>query len=349
MRRRLEDRVEDVQRIVLAARDLAASRGEGLSEALVRSTGLSREGVERVFERHLELAPSEDDVARLVARAGDADAVTVVLSANVFSGALRAISLARAAASDVVVRPSRRESVFARALVDAVRRRGDANVRLDPSLDLRSVASGEIHVYGRDATIAAVRRDARVPVRGHGSGMGVAWISSRADLDASSGLLGGDVVAFDQRGCLSPRIAVVVGPPARAEAFAERLHAHLEALAAAVPRGVVPEDAAAEIARYVTTMTVANRALVGASHAVGIAPPGAPLVLPPSYRNVHVAHVSSVDEGRALLAPWARGIVAFGSDDPEDARSVAPPWARLSPLGAMQTPPFDGPVDGRVS
>lgn len=348
MRRSLEERVADVQRIVLAARDLAASRAEGLTEALVRSTGLSPQGVERVFERHLELAPSEDDVARLVARAGDAEAVAVVLSANVFSGALRAIALARAASIDVVVRPSRRESVFARALVDAIRHRGDTHVRLDPSLDLGSVAKGEIHVYGRDATIAAVRHDARVPVRGHGSGMGVAWISPRADLDASSGLLADDVVAFDQRGCLSPRIAVVVGPSSRAETFASSLHARLEALASIVPRGVVPDEDAADIARYVTTMTVANHALIGTSHAIGVAPSGAPLVLPPAYRHVHVAHVSSVDEGRALLAPWARGVVAFGSDDPEEARSVAPSWARLSLLGAMQTPPFDGPVDGRA-
>lgn len=349
MSRGLVARVADVQRIVLAARDLAASRGDGLSDALVRSTGLSPEGVERVFTRHLELSPKEDDVARLVARAGDADAVAVVLSANVFSGALRAIALARAAASDVVVRPSRREPVFAGALVDAVRRRGDTHVRLDPSLDLRSVASGEIHVYGHDATIAAVRRDARVPVRGHGSGMGVAWISSRADLDASSDRLADDVVAFDQRGCLSPRVAVVVGPPARAEALAGRLHARLEELAASVPRGVVPEEDAAEIARFVTTMTFAGRVLVGGSHAVGVAPPGAPLLLPPPYRHMYIVHVASLDEGRALLAPWARGIVAFGSDDPEEARGVAPPWARTSPLGEMQTPPLDGPVDGRVA
>jgi hypothetical protein len=48
-----------------------------------------------------------------------------------------------------------------------------------------------------------------------------------------------------------------------------------------------------------------------------------------------------------LLAPLAKGVVVIGSDDTTAARALAPAWARLAPLGAMQRPPLDGPVDLR--
>lgn len=342
-------RVEAVRNVILAARALAESRHEGLAQAVATSTGLSLEGVDLVFRKHLELDPSDADLDAFVTRAGEASSVAVILSANVFSAALRAVALARAASEDVVVRTSRRDPVFARALVSVLRARGDRAVRIDEALDPASIHSGEIHVYGRDETIAAVRRATTARVRGHGSGMGIAWITSRAALDLAAKSLAEDVVAFDQRGCLSPRVAIVVGPESRARTFAEALHAHLDRLDLEIPRGLVGPEDRAEIARYVDTMTFAASVLVSSTHTVGIAAPGMPLVLPPPFRNVHVAHVSSVDAGRAVLAPFARGIVTLGSDDRGEASSVAPSWARLSALGSMQRPPLDGPVDFRTT
>jgi len=49
----------------------------------------------------------------------------------------------------------------------------------------------------------------------------------------------------------------------------------------------------------------------------------------------------------AALAAVARFIVAIGSDDPERIAGLAPVGARRSPLGRMQRPPLDGPVDRR--
>jgi acyl-CoA reductase-like NAD-dependent aldehyde dehydrogenase len=340
--------MQDVRRLQRAARAVI-ERGAALVPAIVESTGLSTEGVELALARHIELDATEAELARLVEHAGDVSAVTVVLSANVFVGALRAIALARAASDDVVVRPSRRDPAFARALVEAAVTLGDPHVRIDEDLDVSSLAGGEIHVYGRDETIADIRAKAQpgVRVRGHGSGMGVAWISGGADLGAAARGLADDVVVFDQRGCLSPRIALVLGDEARASELADALHAELEPLSATVPRGAVPADERAASGRYVATMTYACRALVGNQHAIGIAPSGAPLVLPPPYRNVHVAACRSVEDAHRLLAPLAKGIVTIGSDDPESARALAPRWARLAALGAMQRPPLDGPVDLR--
>jgi len=348
MTRILADRIADVRRLQQAARDVIGQRAT-LVPAIVESTGLSTEGVELALSRHVELDATEADLEKLVAHAGDVSRVAVVLSANVFVGALRAIALARAASNDVVVRPSRRDPAFARALVEAVIARGDAHVRLDDQLDVATVQEGEIHVYGRDDTIAEVHAKAspRVSVRGHGSGMGVVLISADGDLGKAARGLADDIVVFDQRGCLSPRIAFVIGDEERASALADALHAELDRLDVSVPRGAVPADERAAAGRYVATMTYACRALVGNQHAIGVAAPGAPVVLPPPYRNLHVAACATLGDAAKLLAPLAKGVVIVGSDSMGAARALAPAWARLAPLGMMQRPPLDGPVDLR--
>ena len=348
MVRSAADRIADVRRLQQAARIVIAKRG-ALVPAIVESTGLSTEGVELALARHVEVEATDDDLARLVTRAGDVTRVAVMLSANVFVGALRAIAIARAASADVVVRPSRRDPAFARALVDAAVASGDEHLRIDDELDAATFDGGELHVYGRDETIAEVRAKAspRVRVRGHGSGMGVVWVSSKADIAKVARGLAEDVVVFDQRGCLSPRIALVHGDEDRAGALAEALHAELDRLDVSVPRGAVPADERAAGGRYVATMTYACRALVGNRHAIGIAPPGAPIVLPPPYRHVHVAACTSQADAAKLLEPLAKGIVSIGSDDQVAARELGPAWARVSDIGMMQRPPLDGPVDLR--
>jgi acyl-CoA reductase-like NAD-dependent aldehyde dehydrogenase len=336
-------RVDDVRSLLRAARKIVEDRA-AIVPAIAESTGLSAEGVELALTRHLELDATDEDLTRLVERAGDAPGVVVILSANVFVGALRAVALARAAAEDVVVRPSRRDPTFARALVAAA---GDPRLRLVDEVDVAAIETGEIHVYGRDDTIADVRARAGVAVRGHGSGMGVAWVSSSATVELAAQGLADDVVVFDQRGCLSPRVAFVEGDEARAGIFAEALHEALERLDASIPRGDLPAEERAASDRYVATMTYACRARVGQDHAIGVAAEGAPLILPPPYRHVHVVACKSIDGARFALAPLERGVIAVGSDDPAAARALGPPWARCAPLGEMQRPPLDGPVDLR--
>lgn len=343
MSRPFAERAADVGRLVEAAGRVAGR--DALVAKLVASTGLSREGVELGLDRHLELAPTEEEIGALVASAGDAKHVAVILSANVFVAALRAIAIARAASPSVVVRASKREPHFARALVEAV---GEPGLTVVEEIDFARLFGGEVHVYGRDATIASVRARVgeRIRVRGHGAGMGAALVGPGANLDDAARALADDVVAFDQRGCLSPRVALVEGE-GRAKAFAEALHGALEALEAKVPRGRVHEEERAEAARYEATLAFAGEVFRGGSHLVGLASPGSPLTIPPPGRHLHVAAVRSLDDAADLLRDLAPVIVALGTDDPERASRIAPTHARLSPLGRMQRPPLDGPVDLR--
>lgn len=342
MNRSASERARDVGRLVEAARDTVRDRA-AISSAIAEATGLSRQGVELGFTRHVELDPTDAEILSLVEGAGVAREVHVILSANVFVAALRAIAIARAAAPRVVVRPSRRDPSFARALVAAAR---DAAITLAEVVTVESIEEGEIHVYGRDETIADVQRRAAssVVVRGHGAGMGVALVGPTASLPEAARALAWDVVAFDQRGCLSPRIALVEGEPARAEEFAGALDAALGELARTVPRGLLAEEERALATRYADALAFAGSVWRAPDHVVGLAPPGAPLVVPPSGRHVHVAHTANIS---AALAPLARAIVAVGSTDTRRHAALAPPHARISALGEMQRPRLDGPVDLR--
>lgn len=347
MSRSVAARMADVRKVLECARAVFAGRAS-IASAIAEASGLTAEGVELGFAS-LEQDASDAELRAFVATAGVAERVHVVLSANVFVAPLRALALARAAAERVTVRPSPRDPVLTRALLEAAVVAGDDALTLVDGRDVASIDAGEVHVYGRDATIAAVRARVRpgVVVRGHGSGMGMAIVSRAAPLDATADALARDVVAFDQRGCLSPRLAMVVGSAARAEAFAEALHASLGALGMRVPRGRLFADERADACRWRDTLAFAGRVWDAKEHAVALAPEGALLPVPPAGRHVTVIPASSADAVVAALAPVARYIVAVGTDDLEGLGAMAPTHARRSVLGAMQRPPLDGPIDRR--
>ncbi len=353
MSRDVDERARDVRRWLDAAGVVHADRARH-APMLAASTGLSPEGVELGFES-LELDATPAEVRALVASAGDAACVHVILSANVFVAPLRAIAIARAASARVTVRPSSRDPTLAAALVAAA---ADPAVSIATARDLAGLEAGRIDVYGRDETIAAVRSRARagVVVRGHGAGLGVAFIAADADAGDFTGAqaltdlaaaLAADVAPFDQRGCLSPRVALVEGPPSRAAAFAGALHDGLAVLGSRVPRGVLTPDERSEATRWRETLAFAGRVWEGADHAVALAPPGSPLAVPPIGRHVLVAAAMSAAAARELLAPFARFVVTVGGRDPESLVALAPPHARRARLGRMQRPPLDGPVDRR--
>jgi acyl-CoA reductase-like NAD-dependent aldehyde dehydrogenase len=256
--------------------------------------------------------------------------------------AARAVALARAAAPRVIVRPSSREPVFARVLVEAL---GDAAITLVSTLDLAAITEGEVHVYGRDATIAEVRAAVRpsIRVRGHGAGMGIACIGRNDALEAAATALVRDVVPFDQRGCLSPRVAFVLGDVRRARRFARHVHDALIAAERTTPRGALDPQEREELTWYTETVSFGGELHEGKAHAVGV---GEQLLLPPPGRHVHVMNVDDAIALKETLAPVASAIAAVGYDDRSLALAL-PPHARQSALGRMQHPPFDGPVDRR--
>lgn len=292
----------------------------------------------------LEREATEEDLRALVASAGDAPRIHVILSANVFVAPLRAIAMARAASDRVTVRPSSRDPTLARALLAAA---------ADPAVSLAvdtPADADRIDVYGRDETIARVRADVRAGtragtvIRGHGAGLGVACVARGDAVDAAAASLAADVVPFDQRGCLSPRIAFVEGPSERGESFARALHDQLIDVGARIPRGELSPSERSEAVRWREALTFAGRVWSGADHAVAVAASEMPLAVPPGGRHVLIVPVPSASAARAALAPIAPFvIIAAGLE----ASAVAPPHARLAVLGRMQRPPLDGPVDRR--
>jgi len=335
-----------VRRLLDAAAEVASDAA--LVEPLCESTGLSAEGVRLALSRHLETDAGEAEVAALVAGAAPSPHVHVILSANVFTAPLRALAVACAASPSVSVRPSRRDPVFTRALLRAA---PGVGVTLVEHADVGAVAVGDVHVYGRDETIAQVRAAARpgVTVRAHGAGLGVAWVGHAADLEGAASALADDVVVFDQRGCLSPRVAFVQGDEERGVRFVAALGAWLSELGRTVPRGRLDPDERRAAARYAEAMTFAGRVVRGADHLVALGPTGGPLIVPPPGRHVHVLVVRDVEEARAVLGPVLRLVVAVGSDDTAAATHLVADATRgrFSALGRMQRPPFDGPVDLR--
>ena len=333
--------LERVRTLVEAAREVAADAG--VVAPLVLSTGLSPEGVALALHRCLETHPTDDDLAALVGRSSPARSVHVILSANVFTAPLRALAVACASSPAVTVRPSRREPVFTRALLARTANLGI----LEVDANVAAITAGEVHVYGRDETVAMVRAAAApgVRVRAHGAGMGAALISERADLEAAARVLAEDVVAFDQRGCSSPRVALVVGSPRRGERFAALLDAALGALSRAIPRGRLDDAEARDARRYVETITFAGLLLRGETHAVGFAV--GPLLVPPPGRHVHVTVADTLATARACLQPVERLLVAIGTDDATAVQEIVEARVRICQLGEMQRAPLDGPVDLR--
>lgn len=355
-----EERRRRIKRLIHLARrvaDPADALGIEARARLRGTSGLSREGIELALTRHLEANPSEDEIASLLRSTEPSIEASpprchVVIAANVCTSALRSIAVAVATSPTVLVRPSSRDPVLADILVRELAE-DDAFSEAGGSIALthgiNAAPSDELHIYGSDETITALRAASPpgVVIRGHGTGFGVALIEEGADLPVAAAALASDVIPFDQRGCLSPRIALVGGAPGRAVALFNALDGELRC--SKIPRGSFDEEARAELAMYRATVEALGTFREGPSHAVGLDPAPASLLLPPAARVVHVVPASA-ETALRLLAPWSTYIAAvgaFGEGSLLTALLALAPRARRSNLGEMQRPPLDGPVDRR--
>lgn len=354
MKEPLDQRLQRVQRLLRAARRVADpqdSIGRRARAVLPPTTGLSPAGVELALAQCLETDPGEAELRALCAAVPSVPRSHVLLSANVFVAAHRAIALALAASVQVEVRPSRRELAMASLLRDA-----------EPSLfrivdELAPLPGDHIWAHGSDRTLEALRSVsvAGAVLHAYGTGIGIAAVQpsiesdqvASHELQAAAEALAQDVVPFDQRGCLSPRVAVVLGSAAAAREFASGLAQELARLEFVVPRGLLTVDEAADAVRYRDTMLYAADCLPAGKGCVGLDAEQARVLLPPPGRHVHV--VSSTDLA-GLLTPLVPVVTAVGCYGPhslyEQLQSMLPD-ARCGELGQMQRPPFDGPVDRR--
>jgi hypothetical protein len=342
-----------VRAVVEAARRLSSDQDPLGCEArrvLPDATGLSPEGVDFALRACLETRAGDDEISALIASVPAAPRVHVVLSANVFAAAARALALAVASAPEVVVRPSRREPFTIALLCRALAERPfPLRVGIADSV---SVQPGEhVHAYGRRESLEAIARQlpSGASFWGHGPGVGVAIVTGRDDPASAAERLSWDVIAFDQRGCLSPRIVLCSAGASAARDLAHLLSEALDARQQQVPRGRLDEQERYDLAMYARTVQTVGTCVVRPTHVVGVdAEPGG-VLLPPPGRNVHIACVTESP------APWFGSLVPsitvlghLGESDVLERLSAQAPWARLCQLGEMQRPPLDGPVDRRA-
>jgi hypothetical protein len=338
-------RLEPLFQAARSLADRATERGRQARQRLVHATGLSAEGVDFALDRCLESRPSEREVEALIRSTPTAQVAHVLLSANVFVAAHRAIAIGLAASERVCVRASRREPEMAELLLAGA----PGSFQLVPELSAH--AGDRLWAYGSDETLdeVAVTLPQGVAFHAHGAGFGVCVIDAQVSASALSDLLprlAEDVALFDQRGCLSPRVVLIAGGAEQARAVARELARELAELEQRVPRGRLEPSEAAQISAFRDT----------ASFACEVFPAGLGFVsagrdetwlMPPIGRNLHVLASPDAVQRLAPLRPMITSCAFAGDPSLGNALRRSLPGARLCQFGEMQRPPFDGPVDRR--
>ena len=354
---------ERIGRLVAVMRRLVepgSLQRQQLCARLVTTTGLSAAGVALGIDHCLELTPSAAELAALVARLPATRRAHVILPSNVFVAAHRALALALGAAPQVFVKPSRREPAVIEALAAAA-------PGLFTRVERLEVEAGDhVWAYGSEATLGELRRE--LPrgaiLHAHGAGFGVALVDlgkgaqpgpPDTSLHAAARAIAHDTVCFDQRGCLSPRFVLLLGDPHRIPRFGELLAQALAEAERSVPCGRFEPLEQQQITWYRECAACFGSVLAAGQGGVCVqldAPELARLgaSLPadalPSGRHLEVLAIDRLEAGLSALEPW---LTTVGCADPglERRASQVLPRARITRLGHMQTPPFDGPVDLR--
>jgi len=338
---------ERLERLLFSARRVADPHGPRANERrerLAASTGLSRAGVDLALARCLELQPSAAELEALAGSVSPSRRSHVLLSANVFVAAHRAIALALASSADVRVRPSRREPHFAALLAEAAPNLFAVTDTVVPD------PGDELWAYGGDDALTALRgrKPSSVTLHAQGPGFGVALVDAAHVTPHAARALAADVVPFEQRGCLSPRAVLVVGSPGDAHRFTRLVADALTEAAERVPLGRLHDAERADARAFRDAHAYAGTVVAAGPGTIALLD-AERLVLAPPGRNLVV---TATDDAFALLAPQARGLTALGIEaSAELTREAARrfPGARCSALGRMQRPAFDGPVDRRPS
>lgn len=312
-------------------------------------TGLSRENVVWALDNALEVDEVNWDLNRLCERTPECQRAHVLLSSNVFVAALRAIAIAIAAAPEVHVRPSRREPLMVELLAEAAPGQFQIEEQLQP------LAGDHVWLYGSDETLLQLRESLPETafLHAHGNGYGVVLVRDDevGELDRCRSLANAivtDVVPFDQRGCLSPRVVLVEGERVRAEWLWRALVIAMTEREQQIPVGELSADERADINRYRDTLRVAGEVLAAGSGVVSFEMHDLPWILPPVGRVLHVRTTANAIED---LKPEAAKLTTIGVASPttKRARELQQifPHVRIAELGRMQRPRLDGPVDLR--
>ena len=333
-----------VKRLLVLAQEVASpkSRLGALARAEMNARlPLSPEGIELALGHYLEKQVSQDQLRQFMLHADSAARCHLLLSANVCTGAMRALAWALATSPRVFMRASSRDPVLAQLFAAELE-------EVEVVESLQPLPGDVAHLYGSDETLATVVEGFDSAVRSfcHGSGFGIALVSG--DAPGAAEALARDLVVFDGRGCLSPRFVFALNCPD----FSQQLHGALKAWDPRVPRAELSQAEQRELGSWIQTMRAIGEVWVGESHAVGVECGAPRLTLAPAHRCLTVVEVANLSELLRLLDPWRNFVTCIGAE-PSLAQAVARALGvealRLAPLGQMQHPPFDGPVDLRLA
>ena len=347
----IDSRIDRILSLVAAAQTISDSHsplGKRARVELQRETGLSHAGVDYALAHCLEHHVSRGTLTGLVKTQKRLPRSHVLLSANVFTAAFRAIVLGLCQSENVQVRASRRAETFPRLLHEASEGAFDLVAELHPE-------PGEsFWVYGSTDTIKTLRQTlpSGVKFHAHGPGMGAAVFKEHLhyqspDLPPAVAALARDIIPFDQRGCLSPRVVIIEGSRTFAELVCNLLVQELTRLEQEIPRGELSPAEAADALRYEASVTFVGSSVPAGMGMVFLDPVDGRVLVPPVGRYVHV---SVTDDSFPLLkglGPQLTGVAFYNSSDLQGRLREAIGDRRYVDMGQMQHPAFDGPVDLR--
>lgn len=285
--------------------------------------------------------------ARLIARVPKAaDLVFVNLAGNVFSACVRPIVIASLLGTRVLLRASSRAQAFPKAFADALEFPVEV-VEFEKSDERAYAKAGReadvVELFGSDETLDSIlantgKMNARVIRRGTGIGV-VDW-NMEGPPDRELDALAQDVIAFDQRGCLSPRVVVAPESVDLTKA-AQQLARAIDSLNTRFPRAPFDEHTKAESSAWLATGDALGVVVRGESCAMVIDDDDA-LGLGPTGR--HLLFRRTLDP---RFRKWSKVVGAFSAPGSfARHRQLGNETTRFCQVGQMQRPNLFESADG---
>jgi hypothetical protein len=220
--------------------------------------------------------------------------------------------------------------------------------------ELKPESGDHFWAYGSDDTLSTLagRLPSGVEFHGHGYGLGLALFREgaavrAADLTRAARALSYDICAFDQRGCLSPRILLIDGSRAFAESVCDALVTELDQREKEIPRGVLTPDEEADARWHADTVRFVGSFAPAGKGIIFLDPEPDRIILPPVGRYLSVTIARDVVP---LVARIGERVTTIGIFEPGHLPGLlreALGQRRFVDVGEMQRPAFDGPVDLR--
>lgn len=342
-----------------AARLVRSQLSQTDIQHLAHEQNLSIQGVHFALE-HLELNPSEQELDEFVSRAPSYSCVAVILASNVLIAPFRAIAWALAQSPNVIVRSSKRTPLLTQMLIEQFCKTQQNIQWLEPTEsakeDVETMVAqlpmhAALHAYGSRATLTSIQEIASarkgVTLELHGPGFG-AMLGTVQEVIAWADAIAHDIIAFDQRGCLSPRVLIVQGHEHEAKVAAQTLHQVLTQWGNQIPRGPLNRAEAANVRSICDAMCFQGEVFEGEHHAVAMIPCRQFQELLPAHRMILILWEPKLQQAFDWLHRQQLLLTSIACA-PERISDISIQFTqcRVACFGQMQRPRFDGPVDRR--